>query len=125
MPFILIGIGVLLVVLAVKGTQRKFLALLVGDFTGKGNFIYWVISILVVGALGYIPRLKVLSDSFLFLILLVLFISNRGFFNQFNSQVSSGTSATPTGSNSGITVTPLAPLQGFAVAPGYNLGATP
>lgn len=117
MPFILLGVGILLVVLAVKGTQRQFFKLLVGDFTGSGNFIYWVVAILVIGAVGYIPKLKALSNSFLVLVMLVIFLSNKGFFNSFNDQIKSGTS-------NSITTTPLQPVPGITVSPGYNLGVT-
>lgn len=49
---------------------------------------------MVIGAIGYIPKLKGISDAFLVLVLLVLFISNRGFFNSFNAQIQSGTATT-------------------------------
>ena len=73
------------------GSQDQFFTLLKGDFTGSGNFFYWIISIMVIGAIGYIPRLKSISDAFLVLVLLVLFISNKGFFNSFNQQIQQGT----------------------------------
>ena len=88
MPFALLFVGILFVVVGYRGTQNDLLSLLKGDFTGPRNFIYWVISILVIGAVGYVPRLKPISDGFLVLVLLVLFISNPGFFSQFTQQVS-------------------------------------
>ena len=94
MPFVLIAIGLLLIVIAFNGTQDQFFSLLKGDLTGQGNFFYWVVSILVIGAIGYIPKLKGISDAFLVLVMLVLFISNKGFFNQFNAQLKTGTSGT-------------------------------
>jgi len=87
MPFILVSIGILMVVVGYRGTEKDFLALLKGDFTGQGNFFYWIVSLFVVGAVGYIPRLKPISNAFLVLILLMLVISNKGFFAQFNRQV--------------------------------------
>lgn len=91
MPFALIFLGILFVVVGYRGTQGDLVELLKGDFTGQGNFIYWIVSIIVVGAVGYIPKLKSISDGFLVLILLVLFISNQGFFSQFTSQISNRT----------------------------------
>lgn len=104
MPFALLIVGIMLVLVGYQGTQAQFFALLKGDFTGSGNFIYWVVSILVIGGLGYIPKLKGVSDSFLVLIIVVLFLSHKGFFAQFNSQIGSTTGATNTG---GISLSPL------------------
>jgi uncharacterized membrane protein YuzA (DUF378 family) len=87
MPFALLIVGVLFLVLGIRGTQKDFITLLRGDFTGAGNFIYFIVGILVVGAIGYIPRFKTLSDAFLVLILVKLFLDNGGFFNQFQQQV--------------------------------------
>jgi hypothetical protein len=87
MPFALIFVGVLFLVVGYRGTERDLITLLKGDFTGPGNFIWWIVSIMVIGALGYVPKLKSLSDGFLVLVLLVLFISNPGFFSQFTRQV--------------------------------------
>lgn len=97
MPFVLILFGAIFVIVGFRGTQSDFFSLLAGDFTGAGNFIYWIISIMVIGAIGYIPKLKGLSDAFLVLVLLVLFISNKGFFAQFNAQIKSGSAVIATG----------------------------
>lgn len=98
MPFALIIFGVILVAVGFKGSQDDFFGRLKGDFTGSGNFIYWVLSILVIGGIGYIPKLKGVSDAFLALILVVLFIGagKKGFFAQFNSQIATGTTASTT-----------------------------
>lgn len=101
MPFVLILAGVVLIISAVRNTQQQLFYLLALDFTGPNNFIFWFLSILVIGALGYIPKAKPLSDGFLILVILVLFLkkgqSGRGggFFEQFQRQISSTTTATP------------------------------
>lgn len=111
MPFALIFVGVILVVVGFRGTQDAFFGLLKGDFTGSGNFFYWVVSIGVIGAVGYIPRLKGLSNAFLVLIIVVLFLSNKGFFAQFNAQLKSGTmgSGTTGASNATNSALPAIP----------------
>ena len=76
-----------MVVASVRNTNNDLVALLKGDFTGKGNFIYWMLSILVIGAVGYIPDLKPVSRAFLALVIIVLFINNRGVFSQFTQAV--------------------------------------
>jgi len=109
MPFVLIAVGLLLIVVAFRGTQDQFFSLLKGDLTGSNNFFYWVVSILVVGAIGYIPKLKGVSDAFLVLIMLVLFISNKGFFSQFNAQLKTGTSGSVTLGTPTIPQSPVSP----------------
>jgi hypothetical protein len=83
MPIALLFIAVVFVVTALKGTEKEFFALLKSDFSGPGNFVYWVLAFYLIAALGYFPPLKRLSNSFLALAVLALFISNRGFFVKF------------------------------------------
>lgn len=87
MPFILIFAGILLIITAYRGTHDQLLGLIKADFSGPNNFFYWLISIFTVGAIGYIPKMKPISDAFLILIILVMFIRNRGFFDEFNAQI--------------------------------------
>lgn len=87
MPFALLIVGIVLVVAAVRNSQNDLFTLLKGDFTGQNNFIYWMLAILLVGALGYIPSMTKLSRAFLVLILVVLFLSHKGFFQQFQQQI--------------------------------------
>jgi uncharacterized membrane protein HdeD (DUF308 family) len=95
MPFVLALFGAVLLVVGFRGTHREFFELLKNDFTGPHSFQNWVLSILVVGAVGYIPRLKPISDAFLLLILIVLFLSNQGFFSQFQAQIAQPAQSRP------------------------------
>lgn len=90
MPFVLFAIGVLLVVSAVRGTQSQLFTLLKGDFSGSGSFVPWLISILAIGALGYINAIKPIVNAFLALVIVVLFLSNGGFFSKFTQQTGIG-----------------------------------
>jgi hypothetical protein len=92
MPFALLIVGVVLVVASVRDTQGDLYTLVKGDFTGPNNFIYWMISILIVGALGYIPSLQKLSRLFLVLILVGLLLNRKGFFAQFQQQITAAPS---------------------------------
>jgi hypothetical protein len=107
MPFLFLITGVVFVVSATLNTQGQLLTLLRGDFTGKGNFIYWLAAILLIGAVGYIPDLKPVSRAFLVLVVIVLFINNKGVFANFIAAMNQTqqSSATSTASN---------PLQGLA-----------
>lgn len=75
MPFALLFIGILLVVVAVRNMQAPFLALLGGDFSGQGNFFYWIVALILVGVIGYLPKAKPVSDGLLVLILLALVLA--------------------------------------------------
>ena len=91
MPFVLIILGALMTTVGVKGTQGQLITLLKGDLTGSNNFVDWLVSILVIGAIGYVPGLKKISDGLLILVLLVLVLVNKGFFTQFSTAVKGGT----------------------------------
>lgn len=72
MPFVLIIIGGLLIITGYHGNQSQLFGIIRDEFTTKPNapsFIWWIISIMIVGSLGYIPGIKKLSDAFLLLIL--------------------------------------------------------
>lgn len=97
MPFVFLIIGAVFVVAGVRGTTPQLTQLIKGDFTGKGNFIYWALSILLIGALGYIEDLKPISRAFLILVVIVLILSNKGFFAQFNQQISTTQNTSSTG----------------------------
>lgn len=90
MPFALILVGVLLVVAAVRDTTDKLFALVKGDFTGPNNYTYWMASILLIGALGYVKALQPLSRIFIVLLVVVLVLSHGGLFDKFNQQLFGG-----------------------------------
>ena len=87
MPFILLLAGLVLLISAAKNTQGELLTLLEKDFTGGGNFFYWIISIIVIGAIGYVKELRSFSTAMLALVIAVLFLANPGFFKQFQTAV--------------------------------------
>ena len=102
MPFALLIVGIVLVVAASRNKQDDLFTLIKGDFTGTNNFIYWFVSILIIGSLGYIPKLKPLSTALLVLVVIVLVLTKGkagtggGLFNQFVSQLSSTTKTSTT-----------------------------
>ena len=111
MAFALLLIGITLVVSAVRDTQGNLVSLISGDFTGPANFWYWIAALLAVGAIGYVPRVKPVSDGLIVLIVLALFLSKGnpksaggGFFQKFTEALSSTTKPAGTGTSSGINV---------------------
>ena len=127
MPFALLIIGVFLIAAGARQKQGDLFSLLAGDFTGANNFLFWFVSILIIGGIGYIPKLKGLSTAFLVLVILVLFLTKGnpngvggGFFSQFTSALkgteaaTTPTAETPNTNSDGISaLTPLAPLTGL------------
>jgi|SRR5579863_1071640 len=105
MAFVLLIIGAVLLIAGVRNTADDgpngpgLFSLLKNDFTGQQNFIFWVVSILLIGAIGYIPKLKPISTAMLALVVIVL-VLNRGnsplgggLFAQFTSGLASTTTA--------------------------------
>jgi hypothetical protein len=90
MPFALVLIGLVMIVSAAKDTHRAFGAQLLKDFTGPGNFLYWIAAIGAVGALGYIEQLRVFSRYFMALILVAMLLANKGFFGQLQEALAKG-----------------------------------
>lgn len=114
MPYVLLIFGEMLLISGIQGTQDDFFALLKGDFTGANSFIYWLAAIAVVGGIGYIPKMKPLSNAFLILILVVLVLHQdpQALFAKFNSALqTSATAATP------VTPTPTATTATQTQAP--------
>lgn len=95
MPFLLIIAGVLLVVVGIRNTASQLGQLIVGDFTGPGNFFYWIAAILIIGLLGEIDELETPSRMMLALVLLALLLSNQGFFTKFVEQLKQGSAQAP------------------------------
>lgn len=102
MPFALLIAGIFLLVAGVRGTQTQLFSLIHGDFTGTNNFIYWLLAILAIGAVGYIPRLKNVSHVMLALVIVVLFLSRGGFFAQFTSAIATTGSFSQSGTAASI-----------------------
>ena len=88
-------IGLILAVATYKGNHNELFALIKRDFSGNDNFIYWVLAIIVLIAVGSIKKVRPVTDAFLILVILVIIVSNRGrgdLFADFLRQVKEGTS---------------------------------
>ncbi len=87
MPIALLIIGALLIVSGAEGKTKALGSHLASDFVGTNGskgFAVWVLALVAIGAIGYVPRAKPLSDAFLALIIVVIFLDNNqnssGFF---------------------------------------------
>jgi len=81
-------------VAAVRGKQDDLFTLLKSDFTGDNNFIYWILAIAMLVAIGTIDKLKPITNAFLVLIILVIILANgrKDLFNNISQQIKEGTS---------------------------------
>lgn len=106
MPYVLLLFGAILFVAGVRGNQGTLWTLVRGDFTGDRSFVLWIAAIAVVGGAGYIKSLKPLSVAFMTLLLIVLFLSNKGVIAQLQTFVTNPGSTTDSGikTTSGATV---------------------
>jgi hypothetical protein len=89
-------IGVVLLITAARNTYAQLFTLLAGDFTGQNNFIFWMVSIILIGSIGYIPKAKPISTGLLGLVIVVLVLTKgKGFFGQLVQQVDTTETVTP------------------------------
>jgi hypothetical protein len=85
--FALIIIGLFMLITGVRGTHGELAALLKDDFTGENNYLKWVLAMLVVGSLGYIRPIRPVANGILALVIMTLFLSNKGFFAKLTEQL--------------------------------------
>jgi hypothetical protein len=89
-------VGLLLIIAAWKKKHDDLWRLLKDDFTGEGNFFYWVLAIVILSALGTSRPIRPVTDAFLGLVILVIVIApyrnGRDLFSEFRSQIKEGTS---------------------------------
>jgi hypothetical protein len=89
MPLFFLLVGVAFLVAALRGKQNELLDLLKADFSGANNFGTWVLALVLVGLLGYVQKLRPVSDALMALLIVVLMLSNKGFFAKFQEAVKS------------------------------------
>lgn len=94
MPVFMIFVGLILLVAAIRGTQKDLFEVLRDDFTGSGNYFVWVVAVGVIVAFGYIEKLRPISNAFLTLVVVVIFLANKGLIPSFFAQVKEGTQGT-------------------------------
>lgn len=83
MPFIILIIGIVLVVAAIRDTQSSLFSALATDVPAFG---VWFTAIVILGAIGFIAPLKPLSKALLILVLVVLVLRNyQNILTGFNS----------------------------------------
>jgi hypothetical protein len=82
MPLAIVLIGILLVSVGVKGTQKELGAQFQKDLLGSQGFLIWFAALLIVGLLGTIKPIQQPARYLLALILIVILLRNNGVFTQ-------------------------------------------
>lgn len=107
MAFVFTIAGLLMVVTGVKNTYAQFGTMVSNDFTGPGNFTYWLASLGAVGAIGYVDELREFSRYFMALIVIAMVLANKGLFANLQSFLTNGPkapSAAPASTGSGLNI---------------------
>lgn len=106
MPVLFGLFGIILIVAGVRDRvtngNPSLMSLLKDDFTGQSPFWKWILAILFIGAVGYIPNLRPISRGFMALVIIVFFLSNKGVFTQLENTFK-GTSTNASNSSAGKT----------------------
>lgn len=127
MPFIMLLFGAIMLVVAFRGNQAKLGALLKKDFSGEGNFFYWLSALCAIGAVGYVPQLRIFSRLLIGLVMIVLVLAtNRngkgGFFDRFTAALGGIKASAPTASENTQSGTAPAPQANGAQPNGLPPG---
>lgn len=122
MPIVFIVIGILFLVVAIRGTQGELYDVLKSELTGSNNWVVWASAIVILGLIGYWRRARPVTDAFIGLIFIVLVIANKGFFAKFNQGLRAPSTAQGT---SGSVDALLAPTSASGTQTASNaLGTT-
>lgn len=95
MPFALVIIGLVMIVSGARDTYRELGAEVVEDFTGPGNFFYWMLALGALGLVGTIPNFRDFSRAFMALVIISMIIANRGFAANLSDAIAKGPDRAP------------------------------
>lgn len=119
MQFALVTIGLLMIVTGARDTYAAFGQQLVSDFTGEGNFTYWIAAIGALGALGAYAPLRGFSRAFIALVIVAMVLRNGGVFDKFTEALNMGPIAPSGVAQTGGADTPQTPSTGLKL-PTFN-----
>lgn len=95
MAYVLLFLGVLLVITGVRDTYSALGAQLLKDFSGSGSFLYWIVAIMLIGAIGYYAPAQKFSRTFLALLLIVFVVAQKGLWAQLQATFAGGIPQAP------------------------------
>lgn len=109
MPLVILLAGIVLIAAGINNRLDKLIELIRSDFApddGSVPFGTWMLAISVIGSVGYIKEARGFANTFIALIFIAIFLSNKGFYAKFTdafsaqSLTSAGTSSDASGSGS-------------------------
>lgn len=89
MPLALLFIGILAVIVAIKGNYAQVAQQLTSDFSGSAGFIPWVAAIVIIAIVGKAANVPNASKMFIALIILVYLFANSSSGSGIWSQIQS------------------------------------
>jgi hypothetical protein len=109
MILVVLIVGIVLIVAAVRNTHASLFSALIGDVP---QYAVWAAAILAVGAIGFVPVLKPVSRGLLALILLVLILKNyqailTGFQSAWQGAAAQGAAGAAAGSSASTAIAPV------------------
>lgn len=125
MTLVVLTIGIVLLVSALRGTYGALFADLRQDVP---KFTVWAAALIALGAIGYIPGIKPISRGLMTLVLVVIIMSNyssilKGFEAVAKPPASKQTAPTPANSNSRATVPDYAQLDEMPTPSAFSSAA--
>lgn len=103
----LLVIGLLMIVVGARGTYAQFGQQVASEFEGQNSFTNWIIALGAIGALGYVPQLQRISRWAMALVVLAIFLSNKGFFAKFQQALAQGPTQPATPGSGSPTTNPF------------------
>ena len=82
-----------MIVTGARNTYADFGKQVATDFTGDGaqaGFVWWIVALGAVGAVGYIKELQTLSRTFLALIMVSFILKNGSVFQELDAAIKAG-----------------------------------
>lgn len=76
MPIVLLIIGAVLLITAVRNTHKELGELLKTQFTGPGSFTAWALAFIMLALIGTIDPLRPISRGLMALLLIVMILVN-------------------------------------------------
>jgi hypothetical protein len=85
----------MLIASALKGTEKELAQRLQIDILGAQGFIVWILAIIGIGLVGYIPGMTKTSRYMLLLVAVVIVLKNGGLFQQAQLAIQQASSQGP------------------------------
>lgn len=109
MPLLLVLIGAVLIVTAIRGTTASLATHLGADLTS--GFVKWLAALVLIGGIGYVPALRTPARYLLALVIVVILLKDgTGLLQSFVTQLESAptpTPAQPAGGNAQLPAIPI------------------